>query len=98
MEVSLEAHDLWGVIDESEISCQTDHLELPMILNSISESQSTQIHIKKNAKDNWEVFCTFHVGMDRVVQAKVGSALKRKFETISMRRNEKVDDYSNRFA
>ena len=25
-------------------------------------------------------------------------ALKREFETISMKRNEKVDDYSNRFA
>ena len=35
--------------------------------------------------------------MDEVVQAKV-QALKREFETISMKRNEKIDDYSNRFA
>ena len=97
MEVSLEANDLWGVIDGSEVNRKKDHLALSMILNSISESQSNQIDIKKSAKENWEVLHTFHVGMDKVLQAKV-QALKREFETISMKRNEKIDDYSNRFA
>ena len=97
MEVSLEAHDLWGVIDGSEVNRKKDRLALSMILNSISESQSNQIDIKKSAKENWEVLRTFHVGMDKVVQEKV-QALKREFETISMKRNEKIDDYSNRFA
>ena len=97
MEVSLEAHDLWRVIDGSEVNRKKDRLALSMILNSISESQSNQIEIKKSAKENWEVLRTFHVGMDKVVQAKV-QALKREFETISMQRNEKINDYSNRFA
>ena len=97
MEVSLEAHDLWGVIDESEINRKTDHLALTVILNSISDSQSTEIDIKKSAKDNWKVLRTLHVGKDRVVQEKV-QTLKREFETIFMRRNEKVDDHSNRIA
>ena len=97
MEVSLEAHDLWEVIDESEVNRKKDRLALSMILNSISELQSNQIDIKKSAKENWEVLRTFHVGMDKVVQAKV-QALKREFETISMKRNEKIDDYSNHFA
>ena len=97
MEVSLDAHDLWGVIDRSEVNRKKDHLALSMILNSISESQSNQIDIKKSAKENWEVLRTFHVGMDKVVQAKV-QALKREFETISTKRNEKIDDYSNHFA
>ena len=64
-----------------------------MTLHSISESQSSQIDIKKSANKNWEVLRTFYVGMDRVVQEKE-QALKREFETISMRRNEKVDDCS----
>ena len=34
--------------------------------------------------------------MDRIVEAKV-EALKREFETISMKRNETVDEYLNRF-
>ena len=56
-----------------------------------------QIDIKKSAKENCEALCTFHVGMDKVVQAKV-QALKREFKTISMKRNEKIDDYSTHFA
>ena len=97
MEVSLEAHDLWGVIDGSEVNRKKDRLALLMILNSIFESQSNQIDIKKSAKENWEVLHTFHVGMDKVVQEKV-QALKREFEIISMNRNEKIDDYSNCLA
>ena len=97
IEVSLEAHDLWGVIDGSEVNWKKDRLALSMILSSISESQSNQIDIKKSAKENWEVLRTFHVGMDKVVQAKV-QALKMEFEIITMKRNEKIDDYSNFFA
>ena len=52
MEVSLEAHDLWGVIDGSEVNQKKDCLALSMIPNSISESQSNQIDIKKSAKEN----------------------------------------------
>ena len=37
------------------------------------------------------------MGMDKVVEAKV-QALKREFEIISMKRNEKIDDYANRFS
>ena len=88
---------MWGVIDGSEVNRKKDRLALSMILNSIFESQSNQIDINKSAKENWEVLRTFHVTMDKVVQAKV-QALKREFETISMKRNEKIDDYSNRFA
>ena len=97
MEVSLGAHDLWGVIDRSEVIRKKDRLALSMILNSISESQSNQIDIKKSAKENWYVLRTFHVGMNKKVQEKV-QALKREFETISMETNEKIDDYSNCFA
>ena len=68
-----------------------------MILNSISESQSNKIVIKKSAKENWEVLRRFHVGIGRIVEAKV-EVLKREFETISMSRNEIVDEYSNRFS
>ena len=52
MEVSLEAHDLWGVIDGIEVNCKKDHLAFFMILNSISEAQSNQIDIKNSAKEN----------------------------------------------
>ena len=63
-----------------------------MILNSISESQSNEMIIKKSAKENWEVLRTFHVGMDRMVEANV-QALKREFDIISLKRNEQLDEY-----
>ena len=56
-----------------------------------------EVSLEKCAKESSEVLHTIHVGMDRVVQAKV-QALKREFEIISTKRNEKVDDYSNCFA
>ena len=97
MDAFLEAHDLYGVIYGSEVNLKKGCLALLMILNSILESQSNEIIIKKSAKENWEVLCTFHVGMDRMVEAKV-QALKREFETISMKWNEQLEEYSNRFA
>ena len=97
MEVSLEDHDLCGVIEGSEVNLNKDCLVLSMILNSISKSQSNHIDINKSVNENWEVLYIFHVGMDRVVQGKA-QALKREYETISMMRNEKVDQYSNRLA
>ena len=42
MEVALETHDMWGVIDGSEVNQKKDCLALSMILNSISESQGNQ--------------------------------------------------------
>ena len=45
MEVSLEVHDLWGVIDGIEVYRKSDHLALSMILSFILESQSNQIDI-----------------------------------------------------
>ena len=97
MKVSLEAHNLWGFIDESEVNHKKDPLALSMIVNSILESQGNQIDINKSAKENWEVLCTFHVGMDKVVQEK-GASFEKGIETISMKRNEKIHDYLNGFA
>ena len=71
MEVSLEGHDLWGVIEGSEVNQNKDCRALSMILSSIYESQSNHIAIKKSTNENWEVLCTFHVGTDRVVRSKV---------------------------
>ena len=97
LEISLEAHDLWEIFGRSEINRKKDRLALLLILNSISKSQSNQINIKKSVKQYWEVLLTFHVGMYKVAEAKV-HALNREFETIFIKRNEKMDKYSNTFS
>ena len=68
MEVYLEAHRLWVVITGTETNQKKDRHAFSVILNSVSESVSFQLDVKKTAKENWEVIRILYVGVDRVVQ------------------------------
>ena len=52
MEVYLDAHGLWDVIEGNEENRKKDILALYAILSSIPESASFQMDIKKSAKEN----------------------------------------------
>ena len=52
--------------------------------------------IKKSAKENWESLKILHVGADHVIQSRI-QFLRREFENLSMRMDEKVGEYSLRF-
>ena len=71
-------------------------LALSAILSSIPESVSFQMDIKKSAKENWESLKILHIGADHVIQSRI-QFLRREFENLSMRKEEKVSDYSLRF-
>ena len=97
MEVYLEAHGLWEAITGTETNRKKDSQALSAILNSVSESVSFQLDVKKTAKENWETIRTLHVGVDHVVQSKIQS-LRREFENLAMKKDEKVSDFSSRFT
>ena len=97
MEVYLEAHGLWEVIGGEEENRKKDRLALSAILSSIPESASFQMDIKKTAKENWESLKKLHVGAEHVVQSRI-QFLRREFENLSMRKDEKVSEYSLRFT
>ena len=97
MEVYLEAHGLWEIITKTETNKKKDRQTLSAILNSVLESISFQLDVKKIAKENWEIIQTLHVGVDHVVQSKI-QTLGREFENIAMKKDEKVSDFSSRFA
>ena len=97
MEVYLEAHGLWEVIGGDEENRKKDRLALSVILSSIPESASFQMDIKKSAKENWESLRILHVGADHVIQSSI-QFLRREFENLSMRKDEKVSDHSLRFT
>ena len=97
MEVYLEAQGLWEVIGGDEENRKKDRLVLYAILSSIHEFASFQMDIKKLAKENWESLKTLHVGADHVIQSRI-QFLRREFENLSMRKDEKVSDYSMRFT
>ena len=52
-------HDLWRVIKGDKENHKKDHLTLSMILISILKFHSHQINMKKSAKENREILCTF---------------------------------------
>ena len=52
--------------------------------------------IKKSAKENWESLKILQVGADHVIQSRI-QFLRRELENLSMRKDEKVSDYSLRF-
>ena len=97
MEVYLEAHGLWEVIGGEEENRKKDQLALSAILSSIPESASFEMDIKKTAKENWESLQILHVGADHVIQSRI-QFLRREFENLSMRMDEKVSKYSLRFT
>ena len=97
MKVYLEAHGLWDVIIGDEENQKKDKLALSAILSSIHESVSFQMDIRKSAKENWKFLKTLHVGADHVIQSRI-QFLRGEFENLSMRKDEKVSDYSLRFT
>ena len=97
MEVYLEAHGLWESITGTETNRKKDRQALSAILNSVSESVSFGLDVKKTAKENWETIRILHVGVDHVVQSKIQS-LRREFENLVMKKEEKVSDFSIRFT
>ena len=73
MEVYLEAHELWEAITGTETNRKKDRQALSEILNSVSESVSFQLDVKKTAKENWDTIRILHVRVDHVVQSKIQS-------------------------
>ena len=71
MEVYLEAHGLWEAITGTETKQKKDRQALSAILNSVLESISFQLDVKKTTKENWETIWILHVGVDHVVQSKI---------------------------
>ena len=97
IEVYLEVHGLREVIGGDEENRKKDRLALSAILSSIPESASFQMDIKKSAKENSESLKIVHVRADHVIQSRI-QFLRREFENLSMRKDEKVSDYSLRFT
>ena len=53
--------------------------------------------IKKSAKESWESLKILHVKVDHVIKSRI-QFLRRDFENLSMRKDEKVSYYSLRFT
>ena len=97
MEVHLDAQGLWEAVTGTEMNRQKDRLALSTMLAAIPESSCVQLDIKKSAKVNWEIIRSFHVGIDRLAQSRA-QGLRREFENLSMKKTDKVSDFTDRFS
>ena len=97
MEVHLDAQGLWEAVLGTDTNRQKDRLALSAMLAAIPESSGVQLDIKKTAKVNWEIIRSFHVGIDRLAQSRA-QGLRREFENLSMKKTEKVSDFTDKFS
>ena len=97
MEVHLDAQGLWETVAETKKNRQKDRLALSTMLAAILESSGVQLDIKKSAKVNWEIIRSFHVGIDHLAQSRA-QGLRREFENLSMKKIDKVSEFTNTFS
>ena len=97
MECYLEAQGWWDAIEKDETPRKMDRQALTMIFSAVSEDFLGYLDAKKTAKQNWETLRVIHIGVDRVVEAKV-QGLRKDFELLSMGKEERVADYAAKFT
>ena len=97
MEVHLDAQGLWEAVAGTETNRQKDRLALSTMLAAIPESSGVQLDSKKSAKVKWVIIRSFHMGIDRLTQSRA-QGLRRGFENLSMKKTDKVSDFTDRFS
>nr|GEY63172.1 hypothetical protein [Tanacetum cinerariifolium] len=97
MRVFMQGQGVWEAIKSrtrnTAIDVKKDKLALASIYQGIPEDLLLSLVEKQMAKDAWETLKTTFMGAERVKTAKV-QTLKAKFETLSMKDTEIIDDFA----
>ncbi|XP_074362685.1 uncharacterized protein LOC141702958 [Apium graveolens] len=98
MKVFIQAQGVWTAIEPSDAKApvdeKSDKVALTMIYQGIPEDILLSLAVdKKTAKEAWEAIKTLCQGADRVKQTKI-QTLKTEFESMTMKENESIDDFS----
>ncbi|XP_074369677.1 uncharacterized protein LOC141711144 [Apium graveolens] len=96
MTVNMQAHGVWEAIEpkdpKSAVEERTYKLALAVIYQGKPEDILLSLAEKKTAKEAWDTIKTMCLGADRVKKASVHT-LKAKFESMSMKDTEPVDEF-----
>ncbi|XP_074377775.1 uncharacterized protein LOC141719299 [Apium graveolens] len=96
MKVYMQAHGVWIAIESDDpklpIEDRTEKIALAAIYQGILEDVFLSVAEKKMAKEAWNAVKTMCLGADRVKTARI-QTLKAKFETLSMKDTESLDDF-----
>lgn len=94
MKVYLKAQGVWGAIkSEKEVDESQDQMALAAIYQGIPEETLLLIAEKETAKEAWTMLKTMHMGVERVMEAKV-QTLKTELDVLQMKDGESIDDFA----
>jgi hypothetical protein len=95
MQVSLEALELWDVIEDASKDRAKDRRALAAILHGVPPEMKARLAVKKSAKEAWDSVKKMRGGDERVKAANV-QRLMKEFELLSFRDGETVEDFAVR--
>ncbi|KAD5960723.1 hypothetical protein E3N88_12195 [Mikania micrantha] len=89
----LKAHGIWDVIEPgTNLDQKKDNAVIAYLYQSLPEDLILQVASCEHAKDIWSSIKTRHLGVERVMEARLQS-LRTEFDTLRMIDGETVDDY-----
>ena len=101
METILKAYGLWETINPKEGSSATDekkmHTTKAMIFQTLPQDILMQVAQYETAKEVWDSVKVRYLGADLVQKARL-QTLRSELETLKMKENERVQDFSGKLG
>lgn len=97
----MQAHGIWNAVEPTDpkeaVDDKADKVALAAIYQAIPEDILLSLAEKKFEKDVWEAVKIMCQGAERVKKARV-QTLRSKFETLSMKDSETIDEFSMKLS
>nr|GEW02751.1 hypothetical protein [Tanacetum cinerariifolium] len=97
MRVFMQAQGVWEAVEprtsNTVVEMKKDKMALAAIYQGIPEDLLLSLAGKNSAKEAWDALKTTFMGADRVRTARI-QTLKVKFEALSMKESESVDEFA----
>ncbi|PWA57754.1 zinc finger, CCHC-type [Artemisia annua] len=98
METILKAFCLWEAIDSTEkVDEKKAHTMKAMIFQTLPGDILMQVAQYENAKEVWDAIEVLYLGADLVQKARL-QTLRSELETLKMKENETISDFSGRLG
>ncbi|XP_066320017.1 uncharacterized protein [Miscanthus floridulus] len=97
MKLKLQSWYLWDVIEDEDVDFHDDRSALEAICSGVPQEMVPTLATKPSAKEAWEAIRTMRIGDDRV-RKSTAQSLRAKYEQISFRDGESVEDFALRLS
>ncbi|XP_076914899.1 uncharacterized protein LOC143574060 [Bidens hawaiensis] len=90
-------HGVWDAIGPGSQDVKHNSLAAAILFQDIPEDQVMQVRNMATAKEIWAELRTFHIGDDRVREARL-QTLTQELDNMKLKEMETIDEYSNRLS